>query len=108
MCLVGWLDTKIEVDQRILELGQFSLCWEVSTFIGREIFGFKVLCRLPSSIAISAVEVPFFFFFFSSDTDQKSVHPSPLCPSPRLSALLNTDPKVLVMQVSSPLLVLFL
>lgn len=63
MCLVGWLDTKIEVDQRILELGQFSLCWEVSTFIGREIFGFKVLCRLPSSIAISAVEVPFFFFF---------------------------------------------
>nr|AAH19948.1 Gpatc8 protein [Mus musculus] len=63
MCLVGWLDTKIEVDQRILELGQFSLCWEVSTFIGREIFGFEVLCHLPSWIAISAVEVPFFFFF---------------------------------------------
>lgn len=35
MCLLGWLETKIEVGWRMIELGQFSssFCWEVSTFM---------------------------------------------------------------------------
>ena len=73
MCLLGWLETEVEVDWRMIELGQFFLFHLLG---GEHIYGFcRLFCfivSMPSTqLSLSSKDT---FFLFSHDTYQGKYH----------------------------------